>query len=210
MRQSGNKRHQQRRASLENLVAAGLYLFVSRGYEQTTVDQIADRAGLTKGAVYFHFDSKEALLLALLDRAETVVVDRMIARLSTAGPNADAKILAFVNGQAELGVTDPDSVLLLILSSLEFHGTGGAIETRTQAIYARMYRAIEDVINFGKRGGVFRDDIPTRAQAAIVIAGHDGTFLEWHRHQRDLDGFAMVRALRAATLGGLLASATPN
>ena len=205
MADSVGKRQLQRRASMEKLLAAGRSLFVSQGYEQTTVDQVADRAGLTKGAVYFHFDSKEALLLALLDRAETVVVDRMIARLSAAGPDAGAKMVAFVNGQAELGITDPDSVLLLILSSLEFHGAGGPIEARTQAIYGRMYRALEDVIEFGKRGGRFRTDVPTREQAAIVVAGHDGTFLEWHRRERDLDGFALVRALRASTLGGLQA-----
>jgi len=203
----GNKRQLRRRASMEGLLAAGRSLFVSQGYDQTTVDQIAERAGLTKGAVYFHFDSKEALLLALLDRAETVVVDRMIARLSAAGPDAVTKLVAFVNGQAELGITDPDNVLLLILSSLEFHGTGGPIEARTQAIYGRMYRAIEDVIEFGKRGGRIRTDVPTREQAAIVIAGHDGTFLEWHRRKSDLDGFALVRALRASTLGGLEAAA---
>jgi AcrR family transcriptional regulator len=207
MAETATKRQLKRRASMENLLAAGCSLFVSQGYEQTTVDQIAERAGLTKGAVYFHFDNKEALLLALLDRAETVVVDRMMARLSAAGPEAEAKLVAFVNGQAELGITDPDSVLLLILSSLEFHGTGGPIEARTQAIYGRMYRAIEDVIEFGKRGGRFRTDVPTREQAAIVVAGHDGTFLEWHRRERDLDGFTLVRALRASTLGGLQAGA---
>ena len=70
-----------------------------------------------------------------------------------------------------------------------------------------MYRAIEDVIEFGKRGGRFRTDVPTREQAAIVVAGHDGTFLEWHRRERDLDGFTLVRALRASTLGGLQAGA---
>lgn len=197
-------KREQREASIERLLGAALSRFVSQGFSHTTVEQIADDAGLTKGSVYFYFKGKDALLMAVLDRVEQVVVDEMIARVSAAGPGAADKLVAFVHGQARLGVDRWEHVLLLILMSLEFAGRGGPVEDRTKAIYARMYRTIEAVLDLGRRQGVFRDDLRTREQAAIVMAGHDGTFLEWYRRGADFDGEELVRALRTATLGGLV------
>jgi AcrR family transcriptional regulator len=51
-------------------------LFFTRGYDATTVNDIIERAGLSKGAFYHYFDSKEALLDALTERvAAQIVVD---------------------------------------------------------------------------------------------------------------------------------------
>ncbi len=51
------------------ILASALSLFVKKGYEHTTFTDIAARLKLTKGAVYWHFASKEALLVELVDRA---------------------------------------------------------------------------------------------------------------------------------------------
>ena len=49
------------------ILASALSLFVKKGYDRTTFTDIATRLGMTKGAVYWHFDSKEKLLVTLLD-----------------------------------------------------------------------------------------------------------------------------------------------
>ena len=51
------------------ILASALSLFAKKGYEHTTFTDIAARLKLTKGAVYWHFDSKEDLLVALVDLA---------------------------------------------------------------------------------------------------------------------------------------------
>jgi AcrR family transcriptional regulator len=194
----------QREASVEGLLAAARRLFVSQGYRHTTVDEIAEAARLTKGAVYFYFRNKEALLSALLDGVEIVVVEGMTGRVAAAGPGAAGRLVAFMHGQARLGVDRAEDVLLLILMSLEFAGTGGPIEARIRAIYGRLYKAVEAIIALGKRRAEFRADIRTREQAAIVMALHDGTFLEWYRRGHALGGPELVRALRTTMLAGLL------
>lgn len=195
---------EQREASTKILLEAALKLFVSQGYEQTTVDEVADRTSLSKGSVYFYFASKGGLLEKLFDEIEDVVIGRMLMTLSMSGPNARDKIAAFINGQAELGVSDPDHVLLLILVSLEFQGKGGPIEKRARRIYERMYRALEEVVAMGRKAGEFRTDLPLKEQVAIIVASHDGTFLEWHRRRKQFDGSELVRALRITMLGGLM------
>ncbi len=49
------------------ILASALALFAKKGYEKTTFIDIAARLKMTKGAVYWHFESKEKLLLALID-----------------------------------------------------------------------------------------------------------------------------------------------
>jgi TetR/AcrR family transcriptional repressor of nem operon len=55
--------------SKERILAAAKELFLARGYAATTVDAICEKAELTKGSVYYFFDSKEDLGLAVLDWA---------------------------------------------------------------------------------------------------------------------------------------------
>jgi AcrR family transcriptional regulator len=52
----------------EQLLDAALEVFSRQGYHAASVDEIAERAGFSKGAVYSNFSSKEDLLLALIDR----------------------------------------------------------------------------------------------------------------------------------------------
>ena len=51
------------------ILASALSLFVRKGYERTTFNDIAARLKMTKGAVYWHFESKERLLVELVEEA---------------------------------------------------------------------------------------------------------------------------------------------
>lgn len=53
------------------ILEAAAAVFGERGYEATTVTEVYERAGVTKGALYFHFASKEELARAILDEAVT-------------------------------------------------------------------------------------------------------------------------------------------
>lgn len=196
VRQRPPTRKQQREASIEKIFDAALQLFVSRGYKSTTVEQIANEIGLTKGAVYFYFKTKEAIMLGLLEQAEEIVVDRMIDDSSAAGHSARDKLVAFVHGQARLALEHPLHILLLILMSLEFVGLGGEIEDRIRDLYRRMYQELEAIIRLGQTSGEIRDDVGARELASMLMASHDGVFLEWYRRREELDGRELTRAFR--------------
>lgn len=49
------------------ILANALSLFAKKGYDHTTFNDIAERLKMTKGAVYWHFESKQALLRAIID-----------------------------------------------------------------------------------------------------------------------------------------------
>ncbi|MCF7816831.1 MAG: TetR family transcriptional regulator [Kiritimatiellales bacterium] len=54
-------------ATRESVLLAALDLFGEKGYSRTTLSDIAKRIGMTRGAVYWHFDNKPALLVALIE-----------------------------------------------------------------------------------------------------------------------------------------------
>jgi TetR/AcrR family acrAB operon transcriptional repressor len=61
------KRKEDAQRTRTRILASALSLFAKKGYEHTTFTDIAARLKMTKGAVYWHFESKQALLLALVD-----------------------------------------------------------------------------------------------------------------------------------------------
>ena len=61
----------------------------------------------------------------------------------------------------------------------------------------------------GQASGAFRTDVRTRELAALVLATHDGTFLEWFRRSATLKGAELVRALRSSILSGVSAHPAP-
>jgi AcrR family transcriptional regulator len=200
-----NKKRAQRRASIAGLLASALRLFVSRGYRSTNLERIAGDARLSKGAVYFYFGSKEAVLLELLKRVQVIVVDETLKCAAAAGPGAAERLVAFLHHQAKLGVSHRDEVLLLILMSLEFGGRKGRASRLIGRIYQRLYGFIERLIREGQASGAFRTDLQAREAASIIMANHDGTFLEWYRRAGRLRGPALVRALREVVLSGVSA-----
>jgi AcrR family transcriptional regulator len=60
-------REQKNELTRGRLLAAARDVFVRRGYHGASLEEIADEAGFSRGALYHHFESKEALFLALLD-----------------------------------------------------------------------------------------------------------------------------------------------
>jgi AcrR family transcriptional regulator len=77
-RQRGNRLP--RLARRRQLLDAALEVFVARGYHAAAMDEIADRAGVSKPVLYQHFPGKQELYLALLDES----VERLIEGLRTA------------------------------------------------------------------------------------------------------------------------------
>lgn len=78
----------------EELLTAALQVFARRGYRDARVDEIAEEAGYSKGALYWHFSGKEELLTALLEeRIDAPVRDR-VALLASAPPERDMSVEA--------------------------------------------------------------------------------------------------------------------
>jgi AcrR family transcriptional regulator len=72
-------RSERRARTRAQLLEAAARVYARRGFDNATLDEVADEAGFTKGAVYDHFGSKDNLLLALLDEHLSVQIAEQIA-----------------------------------------------------------------------------------------------------------------------------------
>jgi AcrR family transcriptional regulator len=88
------RRAEQRRATRRRIVEEALRLFVGQGYVATTLEQIADAAGVAVQTVYFHFGSKRGVLaegldvLVAGDDEPVPLIERPWARQATGVPDA--------------------------------------------------------------------------------------------------------------------------
>lgn len=69
-------------------------MFARRGYGQAGVDEIAAEAGYSKGALYWHFSSKDELLVALLEERIDAPAREIVALLESAPPDRDMSVEA--------------------------------------------------------------------------------------------------------------------
>ncbi len=90
----------------DELLDAALTLFVAQGYAHTSVAQIAAAAGVSKGAVYLYFPSKQAILEGLVKRAVTPVADRALAEANIARGDLRATLRSLL-ASIVAGLSDP-------------------------------------------------------------------------------------------------------
>lgn len=144
----------------DTLRATALQAFVESGYLGTSLQQIADRAGVSKASVLYHFDSKEALLGAAvapsIDRLQAVV-----SRLRIDDPDA-------LDSEVDDGFV-PDFVDFLLEHRLEVHlfvTQHGAL-TDVPAI-RRAHALIDDLSRFCEQRAQTPED---RMRVGIALAG---------------------------------------
>jgi AcrR family transcriptional regulator len=83
----------------DRILAVATELFSDQGYDATSLREIADRLGFTKAALYYHFQSKEQILAALLEPADELLAE-FVGRLEAAeGVEGWAHALSWVIDQ---------------------------------------------------------------------------------------------------------------
>lgn len=93
----------------DRLLAAALVAFAERGYEATSLDDIAVECGVRKQTLLYHFSSKEALLDAVVDHTVAVLADRVEAAV----PGATDPRRAVVDALFRIGIDRPELLELI-------------------------------------------------------------------------------------------------
>ena len=170
----------------ERILESALDLFVEKGYEKTTFTEIAARLQLTKGAVYWHFESKEQLLVALVDELlekfeKGLIANRPLDALDFA---AASEMMACV---AEKVVSNAkDRAFFLLLKTQVRWGEETMRETRERLMTndrVSPFHAFVTAVENGKRDGTVRGDADSTEVAHIAISMWDGLV------QSKIDGF---------------------
>ena len=106
------KQEDRRAATRGAIIAAALGAFGSEGYADVSVDQIASRAGVAKGAVYHHFSSKDVLFEAVLELVSSAILTEVLTAIS-AGQDFWEE-LALGNRAFFVACSDPERSRILL------------------------------------------------------------------------------------------------
>jgi AcrR family transcriptional regulator len=145
-------------------------LFFSKGYESTTVTDIMERAGVSKGGFYHHFAAKDDLLEALGERLAAETIDRLQPILKEDGLDAVARLNAVLSQARRLKVEDAAAIRAAF---------DAAFKPENIVLYHRLNRAVGkvmlpmfiDILRQGKAEGVFRIEDPATTAEIILQMG---------------------------------------
>jgi len=163
------------RRTHRQLLAAARRVFARRGYREATIEEVAEAAGCSKGAFYFHFPSKEAALLALLD-AWAVEREEALSQAARAGRPAKETLDATFEALLEPGRDGWDVRLVLEFWS-EAERSPAVARRLARARRAWRRRLVATFADARTRGALPRDMTP-EAAANAVLTLHHGLIVE--------------------------------
>jgi AcrR family transcriptional regulator len=151
----------------DEILDAALALFTERGFAATKVDDIAAAAGLSKGAVYLYFPSKEALLEGLVHRAVEPVADLAVARLSDRSDHPHVT-LARAMGAVAGAMANERIVAVPLLILREAPALPRIAEVYREAILSKVIPALSALVADGIARGQLRPVDPDLAVRTLV------------------------------------------
>ncbi len=166
----------------DRILDAAAACFASRGFSGTTTREVAERAGITEAGLYRHFDSKEALYRAIIDRK--MRTPDLLASLGGAIERRDdaAVLGGLARGILERGLGDPDFIRILFFTALEGHALA-------QSFFEARVRRVRDFLaEYLKRRiaeGALRDVDPLLAAGAFVgmVVDHVNSIVVFGRRE---------------------------
>lgn len=169
-------------ATREALLDAAEEVFYSHGVARTSLEQIARHAGMTRGAVYWHFRNKADLFHALLERVRMPfqeLVDEIEDAALVDSP-LDAIRLACLNGLSRLEQPRYRRVHAILIHRCEFFSDIDPIAMQNEMSDECRESLIERFTQAFERG-LLREDVSPRVAAELLQAILGGLFHEWLR-----------------------------
>jgi len=194
----------QSQGTVARILTASTSLFVAHGYHGTSISAIANATGLTKGALYAHFSSKEALLLTLIKKFEMEFLDQLIAEVQKVDGNALDKLHRYFSFAASFAEKNRELCLLSTIISAEFSGAGNnPFDPEFRRVYFKYARFLRRIVEEAKLQGLIAPTLDTHTVAYTIIAFHDGVLLQWQRSRDVLEGPVFVKTYRQLLFNGL-------
>lgn len=200
------KRWQRRKdARPPEILEAALAVFAQKGFAATRLDDIAAKAGITKGTIYLYFDSKQALFEALARQSIGAQIDQVKAHLDQF-PGSSSELLRFVLTTMGQFITTSDRIVLPRLVLAEAANFPELAKFWREEIIARGLSLMTGIIERGIARGEFREVEPQHAARLCVapmlmIILWRTTFAQFDKEPYDYQG--LIEAHLQTLLKGL-------
>jgi AcrR family transcriptional regulator len=187
----------------EKILEAALDLFFKKGYTATSIHEITESVGLTKGALYSHFKSKEDLLHTLFQAYKQNFLDELIRSVTEHVGDAVSKLHHAITFYARFGQQNLRLVTFLNFISHELK-THEDFEFKLKNLYREQRRLISDLVRQGISQGLIKKELDPDMAAMTFMGLNDGILHHWVINRNTLDGRQYVRTMRKVFFEGVL------
>jgi TetR/AcrR family transcriptional regulator, fatty acid metabolism regulator protein len=140
------------------------------GFARASVDQIAKRAGVSKGVITYHFPNKEEIVDAIVEKVVTAgrayMEPRIVAETSAAG-----RLRAYIESDLEFIDAHRKALIALVEIAMNARRADGSLVIGPESLAQRAAN-LEDLLRAGQRSGEFRR-FNTRVMALTIIQAID-------------------------------------
>ncbi|MBV2365940.1 TetR/AcrR family transcriptional regulator [Streptomonospora nanhaiensis] len=182
----------------DRLLSVATRLFAERGFERTSVQELVAAAGVTKGAMYHYFASKDDLLYAVYQRVLAMQTERLAGFAAAEGPIGE-RLHAAAADVVHTTVDNLDDTRIFFRSlHMLPEDKLAAVRKERRAYHERFRGMIEE----GQRSGAFRTDVPADI-AVTQFFGAVHHLSTWYRPDGELSGAAVGAYFADLFLAGL-------
>ena len=178
-------------------------LFAEKGYHGTSIDDITQSAGLTKGALYWHFKSKEELIKRIIREYESRFLDKMIRVVGKVKGGALDKFEKYLQFCSAFPYYNQDLCISFDSLAIELIGAHHRVEPEIVRINKKYRKFISDLIVQGKKERVFSSKLNARYAALAIEAFQRGGLIQWSMNKNGIDGEKFVGVLNHIVLNGM-------
>jgi AcrR family transcriptional regulator len=158
------------------LLEAAVSLFAEKGFDATSVQEIVERAAVTKGAMYHYFKSKDDLLYEIYHGLISQQLAHLDRILSTGGPPGE-QVRAIV---VDLVQTTAARLAEAAIFSQEMHKLADEPMAALRAQRRRYHNALRDLIAGGQAAGVFAS-VASAETVALLVFGIVNQLPRWYQ-----------------------------
>ncbi len=159
------------------ILDAAMDTFAEKGIHKSRMSDIADRSGLSKGSLYWYFDSKDSIVMSLLKRVLEPELAELKTLLNDRSRSAEERLIAY----AERGGEDIIQILKWMPLFYDFIAMAfrqESIRKTVTSFYKQNIDLLEELIQQGIDSGEFQTD--SALDAAISIGAIiEGTIVLW-------------------------------
>ncbi|MEU6735810.1 TetR/AcrR family transcriptional regulator [Streptomyces physcomitrii] len=181
-------------SGLPPILETALACFMEHGYHGTTIRTVASRAGLSVPGLYYHYPSKQALLVAVVSYAMDDLRERSEAALEEAGPDVQRRLDLLVECLVLFHAYRRD---LAFIAYSEIRSLVGDARATYIGARDRQQRLMDGVLADGVARKVFTTPYPREVSRAIVTMCTG--VAQWYRAEGALTPHELAERYRAMT-----------
>ncbi|MFC0213066.1 TetR/AcrR family transcriptional regulator [Paenibacillus chartarius] len=169
---------EERRAAI---LEGALHCFAEKGYAATTIDDIVRHLGISKGAIYNYFSSKEDIYAQIMDSRMNRLVESLRAGDEETASSA-AKLRMLVQRMTGQAIEDLRRLLSFHLEYSLYASRHDELKRSIEKHDNAAIAFVAELIAEGKRSGEFRAEVDERLAASMFWALRDGIALDVLSH----------------------------